>query len=127
MPEKPKILVVDDDTSTLEIILMVLANAGYTVVIDSKAELNFLKDGSPPDLILLDNNLGDRTGVEICKELKQLEKTMHIPVIMVSAMEEVSKLASDACADDYLSKPFGIQPLLLKIETLLKKNSARLG
>jgi DNA-binding response OmpR family regulator len=122
MSEKPKILVVDDDTSTLQIILIVLANAGYNVVLDNKAELSFLKDGNYPDLILLDNNLGERTGLEICKELKEHKVTTHIPIIIISAMEDVRQMATDANADDFLPKPFGIKPLLTKIERLLNKS-----
>ena len=62
MAIKSKILVIDDDISTLEIIYRVLHNAGFDVIIDTKANLDFLNKGNLPDLIIIDNNLGGRSG-----------------------------------------------------------------
>lgn len=115
MEAKPKILVVDDDASTLEIIFLVLSNAGFDVTIDSKAELLFLNSGDLPDLIIIDNNLGGKSGSEICKQLKGIQHVRHIPVILTSAMEDVQQLAAEAMADDFLSKPFEMKSLFEKI------------
>ena len=115
MAAKSKILVIDDDTSTLEIIFLVLHNAGFEVTIDSKADLGFLDKGDLPDLIIIDNNLGGRSGGEICKQLKENIYVKHIPVILTSAMEDLEQLALEATADDFLSKPFDMKSLFEKI------------
>ena len=115
MEAKSKILVIDDDASTLEIIFIVLQNAGFEVTLDSKAELLFLNNGNLPDLIIIDNNLGGLSGGEICKNLKGIPRLSHIPVILTSAMEDIEQLAADAQADGYLSKPFDIKSLFEKI------------
>ena len=115
MEARSKILVIDDDDSTLEIIFIVLHNAGFDVTIDSKAELLFLKNGNLPDLIIIDNNLGGISGSEICKQLKGIPRVSHIPVILTSAMEDLEQLALDAQADGYLSKPFDMKSLFEKI------------
>ena len=119
MQKRSKILVVDDDHSTLEILLLILQNAGYTVEVANNGNHTLLIDGTYPDLIILDNNLGGKNGSDICKELKAGEHTQHIPVILISAMDNLKTIAMDACADDHILKPFSMQLLLEKISTAL--------
>lgn len=121
MNGQSKILVIDDDASTLEIIYLVLGSAGYQVETENNTNLMFLENGDFPDLIVLDNNLGPRTGSEICRDLKVNDQVKHIPVILISAMENLPDLAIEAHADDFLLKPFGIQVLLEKIDHLLHR------
>ena len=66
-------------------------------------------------LIIIDNNLGGRSGGEICKQLKQNTSVKHIPVILTSAMEDLEQLAKEATADDFLNKPFDMKSLFEKI------------
>lgn len=112
-------MIIDDDICTLEIIVIVLNNAGFEASVENDCRLSFLQKEKLPDLILLDNNLGEKTGCELCKDFKKMERVKNIPVILISAMEDLPRLAKDACADDHLKKPFGIQPLLQKIKQLL--------
>ena len=127
MNKKNTILIVDDDQSIIEIVSIILSNAGYDVITDTDGSLPFLKSISFPDLILLDNQLGNKSGAEICRLLKANELTGNIPVILVSATEGLPEIAGKACADDFLSKPFDIQILLQKIESLLHKKLMRPG
>lgn len=121
MTKKTNILVIDDNSSTLEILLLILQNAGYNVDVARDHNLGFLKTKIYPDLILLDNNLGGKNGSDICKELKANEETRHIPVILISAMDDIKYIAEEACADDFIPKPFGIQMMLEKIQSVLEK------
>ena len=122
MTDNPHILIVDDDAGTVDIISIILKNAGYEIKTDNSGELLFLKTGIHPQLILLDNKLGKKSGSDICMELKAKEHTKNIPIIMISAADELKLLAANACADNFLPKPFSIQDLLAVVqETLLQK------
>ena len=121
MTKRTHILVIDDDNSTLEILMLILQNAGYTVDIASDHHLEFLITKNFPDLILLDNNLGKKNGSEICRELKASGETKHIPIILISAMDDIKHIARDACADGFIAKPFSIQQMIEKIQETLDK------
>ena len=118
------ILIVDDDQGTLQILSLILKNAGYNVTTDDTGELEFLQTGQIPDLILLDNQLGEKSGASICYSLKQNIQTRHIPVILESGSQDLDNLAVSACADDFIPKPYSIKMLLAKVEMLLAKRSA---
>lgn len=121
MEKKYNILVADDDPCTVKIVSMILQNAGYEVTEDPKAEMNFLSTGINPDLVLLDNQLGEKRGSSLCLDLKQNEKTKNISIILVSGIDELKALAKQVYADDFLNKPFSITSLLQKVESLLLK------
>ena|SRR5215212_3075665 len=119
MDKQSTILIVDDDPGTLNIMSLILQNAGYTVETDQYGSLSL--NENPPDLILLDSNLGIMDGATICREIKSNERTKNIPVIMISAMHDIQRICAEANADNYLSKPFGINQLLSLIEDTLQK------
>jgi len=119
MGSQKNILIVDDDNSTLNILSLILKNAGYGVQVDDNGSLDFLQSGILPDLVLLDSNLGTKDGTTICRQIKAGESTKHIRVILISAMQDIKDIVQEAGADNYLSKPFGINQLLNIIETTL--------
>ena len=119
MNKKHTILIVDDEVAIIQIVSLILTNAGYDIIADSNADLLFLQTNVYPDLILLDNQLGIKSGADICKQLKTNERTKHIPVMLVSATEGLPEIATYACADDFLPKPFDVETLLQKVESLL--------
>lgn len=119
MSNKQHILIVDDDAGTVDIISIILQNAGYQITTDNCGNLHFLQTGLHPDLILLDNTLGQKKGADLCLELKANEQTKDIPVIMVSAADDLKILSTNACADYFLSKPFNMQDLLSLVHTAL--------
>ena len=119
MNKKNTILIVDDDGSIIDIMSAILIKAGYNVIANETGELDFIITGNYPDLILLDNYLGDKNGGDICRLLKENMLTKNIPVILISGTDGLYGIAENACADDFLSKPFSIQNLLQKIEFLL--------
>ena len=67
MNKKYTILIIDDDQSIIEIVAIILSNAGYDILTDMDGDLHFLRSISFPDLILLDNQLGNKSGAEICR------------------------------------------------------------
>src|SRR6266498_2492656 len=110
-----KILVVDDDEGILEVVQIVLEGEGYQVQTSQSSEC-FQNFGDLPDLILLDVLLSGEDGREICKQLKSDEKTVHIPVIMLSAHSDASRVADTSGADDFLEKPFDVDVLIEVVE-----------
>ena len=111
-----KILVVDDDESILEVIQIVLESEGYQIQISMNGECFQNFTGNFPDLILLDVLLSGEDGREICKQLKRNLATAHIPVVMLSAHSDASKLADVSGADDFLEKPFDVDVLIETVE-----------
>jgi two-component system phosphate regulon response regulator PhoB len=120
------ILVVDDETSIREMLVISLEAAGYNVLQaeNAKTALSLVLDGHP-DLILLDWMMPVTTGLELLRRLKRDEMTDHIPVIMLTAKaEESSKISGlDSGADDYLAKPFSPRELLSRVKAILRRVS----
>ena len=113
---KEKILVVDDDSSIVELIQLILERKGFDVrTNETGANLSEIINEFLPDLILLDIRLpNNRLGTEICKELKQ---KYSIPIILFSAERQV--LYKDCNADDFIAKPFDVNDLLAKVNNQL--------
>jgi len=119
--EKKKIYVADDDPDVLEVIKQILELNDYVVVtsLNGLSLLNAVY--SNPDLVLLDILMPDTDGRDICRALKTGEHTHHIPVIMMSAFSDLSTIIFDTKADDFITKPFEISDLLLKIKKHLNQ------
>lgn len=116
---KKKIFVADDNPDILEIVSSILEHYGYVVERSHSAKKLLNLKGDLPDLILLDIRMSGEDGSEICKKLKQLQHTKHLPVILVSANNDLATTAKLCYADGYISKPFNINELLLKVEQYL--------
>ena len=118
------ILVVDDETSIREMLVISLESAGYNVLQAENAKTaHSLVLDKHPDLILLDWMMPVTTGLELLRRLKRDEMTDHIPVIMLTAKaEESSKISGlDSGADDYLAKPFSPRELLSRVKAILRR------
>ena len=104
----PKILIVDDVPLNVELQKTYLLSAGYKVIVamDGQEALQKIFE-EHPDLILLDIMMPKMNGFEVCKELKSNPLTQFIPVVMVTALQEVEdKIRGiEAGADDFISKP----------------------
>lgn len=109
---KKRILIFDDDTAILEVITIIFEENGYDVKI-SETSHDILEKVAEyqPDIILMDNWIPRIGGVEATKLLKSSEEFNHIPVIYVTANNDIAALASEAQADDYVSKPFNLDDL----------------
>jgi len=119
---KKKILVVDDNPHILEAVELVLDTEGYDVKTVTKSEgVEDEIKAYNPDLILLDLLLSGRNGEEITHLLKADKSTKSIPIVIISAHPTAEKTAKDAGADGFIAKPFDINDLLQKIESLIPK------
>lgn len=118
---KKRILIVDDDEDLSFIIMDMLENYGYEVTLASDSEQAFTLLGEQTyHLILLDINLPDMTGFEICQELR---KVSTVPVIFASARTSESDRITglDIGGDDYLPKPYSMKELLSRVNALMRR------
>ena len=109
---KGDILIVDDTPDNLRLLSSTLTEAGYKVrsVINGTMALMGAQ-AAPPDLIVLDIKMPDMDGYEVCQRLKQHQNTREIPVIFVSALDDVfdKVKAFNSGGVDYIQKPFHIE------------------
>ena len=116
----PHILVIDDEPQILRALRTILTEKKFRVTTASRGEEALaLAAANPPDLIILDLGLPDLSGLEVCTRLRTWTQT---PIIVLSVRDaEQDKVAAlDRGADDYLSKPFGIEELLARIRVSLR-------
>ncbi|MEG4233159.1 response regulator [Microcoleus sp. Pol11C3] len=119
---KGNILIVDDTPENLKVLSPTLSEQGYKVrgVINGKMAIRAARSGSP-DLILLDIKMPEMDGYEVCTQLKADPKTSEIPVIFISALDEVldKVTAFQVGGVDYITKPFQVAEVLARIENQL--------
>ncbi|WP_017325951.1 response regulator transcription factor [Synechococcus sp. PCC 7336] len=120
----PRVLVIDDDSAILELVSVNLELAGYEVfqapdgIKGQAIALQLL-----PDLIVLDLMLPKVDGFTVCQRLRRDERTSEIPLLMLTALSQTQNKVDgfNAGADDYLTKPFEIQELLVRVRALLRR------
>jgi CheY-like chemotaxis protein len=116
-----KVLVVDDEEQIRELLREFLIGAGYEVLVARNGEEAIeVAQRERPHLILLDIRMPDLDGVETCVRLKTHDKTRSIPVIIATAFGDTLAEALDAGADDFVSKPFQLEEIGLRIRSLLR-------
>jgi two-component system KDP operon response regulator KdpE len=122
---RPRVLVVDDDASIRRFLDIALRVRGYDVFEASGARTALAAvDSVKPDLIILDLGLPDGDGVEVTKRLRTVDHPA-ILVLSVRDQEEDKVAALEAGAEDYLTKPFGIEELHARLRVLLRRRTAR--
>lgn len=111
-PAQKHILVVENDRNILEVIGIILREAGYKVSLSTN-EKNMLDNINllQPDAIILDILKPTFEGTELCRLLKEVETTAHIPIIVLSTHPKIQKV-KEICADEVIAKPFDIDGLL---------------
>jgi two-component system KDP operon response regulator KdpE len=124
MSDKQRILVVDDEPQITRVLRRSLTSHGYDVRVaaDGLAALQTFGDW-PPDLVVTDLSMPQTDGLQLCRNLRAISQ---VPVIVLSVRgEEKTKVqALDAGADDYVTKPFGMDELLARIRAALRRAAA---
>lgn len=118
------VLIVEDDRDIAELLRVNLTKEGYRVNSAFSGEEGLLMARSQnPDLILLDLMLPGTDGLEVCKSLKSDEKTMKIPIIMLTAKSEDIDIVTglEVGADDYITKPFSPKVVVARIRNALRR------
>jgi two-component system, OmpR family, KDP operon response regulator KdpE len=117
----PKILIVDDEPSLLATMAPLLRSRGYDVLtaMSGRAALEAV-ERDKPDMIVLDLGLPDLDGIEVCRAIRERSAT---PIVVLSARgAEADKVrALDTGADDYVTKPFGVEELTARIRAALRR------
>ena len=114
----PKIMLVDDDVDIAEVVELILNRNGFEVVkiYDGRKILETIENFKP-DVILLDVNIADIDGREVCKELKASDSPHnHIPIVLFSAMHDLRLTFPECQATDFISKPFNSRELVSKLK-----------
>lgn len=122
------IIIVDDTPANLRLLSAMLGEQGYRVrsVTNGAMAINAAQ-AKPPDLILLDINMPKMNGYEVCRRLKTIEETADIPVIFLSALDDVQDkiTAFQAGGVDYVTKPFHFEEVLVRVRNQLALRAAQ--
>jgi len=127
-PGMTRILVIEDEADIRQVLEYNLRNAGYDVtgVERGREGLRLVRE-ERPDLVLLDLMLPDIPGTEICRAIKDEPSTRALPVVMLTARaEEIDRVVGfEIGADDYITKPFSVRELVLRIRAVLRRGESR--
>ncbi len=124
----PVILVVEDNTDLIETLCFTLERGGFIAhrahcakdAYRAVTEQHF-------DLIIIDIMLPDESGFELCRTLRERKNSKDVPIVFLSAKsEEIDRVVGfEMGADDYITKPFSVKKLLLRISAILRRNMAK--
>ncbi len=122
---KHRVLIVEDEQDIAGLIKHTVERGGDTqadIVASGDAALRAV-ESRPPDLVILDLNLPNVSGIEVCRILKSRADSRHVPIIMVTARttEDDRVGGLDLGADDYLTKPFSLDELLARVRAVLRR------
>lgn len=121
---KRRLLIVEDDADTNNLLRMYFLEAGYDVTVEVRGpEALATARQMMPDLILLDINLPEMNGLEVCAALRNAPRTAHVPIIFISERSsQGDRIAGlSAGAVDYVSKPFDLEELRLRAQAAINR------
>ena len=120
-----KILVVDDEQDICEILQYNLETEGYEVITTNSAEEAFEQSLQDYSLILLDVMMGEMSGFQMARKLKNDPATAHIPIIFITALDNEDNLVKglNIGADDYIAKPLSMKEVKARVKAVLRRAS----
>src|SRR3954453_3038392 len=117
------VLVVDDEPVLAELVSMALRYEGWEIQTagDGETAIALAKD-SPPDVVVLDVMLPDMSGLDVLRKLR--ERTPHLPLLLLTAKDSVEDRIAGLTAggDDYVTKPFSLEEVVLRLRALLRRS-----
>jgi DNA-binding response OmpR family regulator len=117
-----KIVIVDDDEKVTTLLGRFLAATGYQVTtLNDSSKAMQAANSIRPDLIILDIMMPHLDGFTLCKMLREEPKFAKTPILIITALDNSNSKATTFGANDYLAKPFNLDELAYKLETLLQK------
>ena len=122
-----RVLICDDEPDLAALVELNLKDAGFAVEVAHTGEAALeLARLHRPDLVLLDVMLPDVSGAEVCRRLKKDPATAQVPVMLLTARSEEPDRVSgfEAGADDYVTKPFSVRELVLRVKAVLRRQTA---
>ena len=129
-PSPGDILIVDDETANLKMLKELLNLEGYQVRPTDNPQLAIDSAlAQPPALILLDVKMPEMDGYEVCKRLKQDDRTCYIPIIFISALQDMQDKVKgfEAGGVDFISKPFQAEEVLARVRTHMELRNMQLN
>jgi two-component system, OmpR family, phosphate regulon response regulator PhoB len=119
------ILIVDDEPDIVSTLSFNLEREGFRTLCAHRGQeaLELVAGDPPPDLVILDLMLPDVSGTEVCRRLRQNPETRRIPVLMLTAkVDDIDRVVGfEVGADDYVTKPFSVRELVLRIKAILRR------
>lgn len=127
METNTRILVVDDEQDLCEILKFNLETEGYDVDTANSAEEALDMNIEKYDLLLLDVMMGGMSGFALAKKLKENQQTMNIPIIFLTAKDTENDTVTgfNLGADDYISKPFSIREVMVRVRAVLRRTQEK--
>ena len=129
MKQNARILVVDDEQDLLEILKFNLETEGYEVVTATSAEEALQLDIASFDLLLLDVMMGGMSGFAMARQLKDNPATAQVPIIFLTARDTENDTVTgfNLGADDYISKPFSLREVMVRVRAVLRRTARENG
>lgn len=122
------ILIVDDEADIRSTVEFNLSREGFRTVTAGlgREAVERANDTPRPDLIVLDLMLPDISGTEVCRQLRQSPKTRNIPILMLTAKTDpIDRVVGfEVGADDYVTKPFSVRELVLRVKAILRRSGS---
>jgi DNA-binding response OmpR family regulator len=117
---KKNVLVIEDEPIIAEMISIILEEGGFNVIsLDETGMARQKLHNQEVDIVMLDLNLVGEDGRSMCTYIKSQDSLKNIPVIFVSANDDIEKIMTDCGADDFIKKPFDIDAFCGKVNTHL--------
>jgi DNA-binding response OmpR family regulator len=125
MTEAPRILIADDEQDLVLALRQALQDDGYQVLVayDGLQALNLARRGRP-DLIVLDVNMPELTGLEVCRRLRRDPRLLGVPILFLTVHSRIEERVAglDLGSDDYVVKPFDLRELKARVRALLRRS-----